>query len=781
MSRRVRACPGPPSRSCSTAARTRASPRRPDAGSSTPPATSATTPMAPPGRSRAAPPTRSASSSASRRSRCRSTRCSPRPCGASASEAHQGGYRVLVEPLSPERGRYSDLVRSHRVDGLIVSGPRIDDEELIALVADGYPIILQGSLPSLDAPSVDVDNRAGARTAVAHLIGLGHRRIGCITNAPLAYTAAADRAAGYRDALAEAGIDDDPALIVEGAFDAASGHAAALDAARARPGRQRAVRRQRHRRLRGDARRPRGGPPGAGGHVGRRLRRHPARAPLRPAPDDHPHPGPGTGSGGGPGARGAPRRAAMERADAPPHRADRARVDGRVRRRDTKSQRTDGKVASTATRRRSGSDRSHTFRNADDDGDRRDRARRRGMLDRVDPVGEHGASARGQRPPHPARPHPGRRPAEAAAGRTSPARRCPSSAPGAATSRRPSWRWSRRGRQRPAPRSSTPAPATSTRSSPPASRRASCPTSPACPGPGQMAESRPAASSTARQRARRRRPTSPRPRRRWSSWARSTARSYGVFIKAAVKGLIWYNPKVARLRRQPARDLGRPADARRRRTRARPRPTWCLGIESGAASGWPATDWIEDLVLRQAGPDVYNAAGGRARPSGPTRRSRPRSRPTATSWSRKRTAATTRSITTNFEVAGDPLFARSARLRVPPPGELHHRPRRVQEPDRRDRLQLLPVPRHQPAVRGRGRGRRRPVRHVPRHAGGQVPDGVPGHRAGPGHLGQARRRAVGQQERHVATRTTSASARREILHERRRPSRSTPRTSCRRR
>ena len=144
------------------------------------------------------------------------------------SEASQGGYRVLVEPLSPERGRYSDLVRSKRVDGLIVSGPRIDDDELMALVEDGYPIILVGSLPSVDAPSVDVDNRAGARTAVAHLLGLGHRRIGCITNAPLAYTAAADRVDGYRDALAGAGVDDDPRLIVEGAFDAASGHAAAL-------------------------------------------------------------------------------------------------------------------------------------------------------------------------------------------------------------------------------------------------------------------------------------------------------------------------------------------------------------------------------------------------------------------------------------------------------------------------------------------------------------------------------------------------------------------------
>ena len=142
------------------------------------------------------------------------------------SEAHLGGYRVLVEPLSPGSGRYTDLVRSQRVDGLIVSGPRTDDAELVVLVEEGFPIVLQGSLPSLVARSVDVDNRAGAATAVAHLLGLGHRRIGCITNAPLAYTAAPDRLAGYRDALAAAAVPFAPELVVEGAFDAASGLAA---------------------------------------------------------------------------------------------------------------------------------------------------------------------------------------------------------------------------------------------------------------------------------------------------------------------------------------------------------------------------------------------------------------------------------------------------------------------------------------------------------------------------------------------------------------------------
>ena len=33
---------------------------------------------------------------------------------------------------------------------------------------------------------------------------------------------------------------------------------------------------------------------------------------------------------------------------------------------------------------------------------------------------------------------------------------------------------------------------------------------------------------------------------------------------------------------------------------------WCAGIESGDATGWPATDWVEDVMLRTAGAEVYD-------------------------------------------------------------------------------------------------------------------------------------------------------------------------------
>jgi len=77
----------------------------------------------------------------------------------------------------------------------------------------------------------------------------------------------------------------------------------------------------------------------------------------------------------------------------------------------------------------------------------------------------------------------------------------------------------------------------------------------------------------------------------------------GVFIKATLKGLIWYNPNVYTLDAPTTwPDLQRDANLARRDAAK----TWCLSLGSDATTGWPATDWIEDIVLRQSGPDVYD-------------------------------------------------------------------------------------------------------------------------------------------------------------------------------
>jgi alpha-glucoside transport system substrate-binding protein len=130
---------------------------------------------------------------------------------------------------------------------------------------------------------------------------------------------------------------------------------------------------------------------------------------------------------------------------------------------------------------------------------------------------------------------------------------------------------------------------------------------------------------------------------------------YGVFIKAAVKGLIWFNPKVHDYGTNPPKtmtDLIAQATANAGTTKA----VWCLGIESGAASGWPATDWIEDIVLRTAGPDVYTQwYQGKVKWSdAPIKNA---IQMYATDVVGRTYGGAQTAVATNFGNAGDPLFA----------------------------------------------------------------------------------------------------------------------------
>ncbi len=135
------------------------------------------------------------------------------------------GYHVLVHPLTSDMS-YDQLARSQKVDGLILSGPMVKEPELASLHAEGTPVVVQGTTEPRDIPSVDVDNAHAARLAVEHLLRLGHRRIGHITNAPLAYAAAQDRLMGYRQALGMAGVPFDERRVREGNFTDESGAAA---------------------------------------------------------------------------------------------------------------------------------------------------------------------------------------------------------------------------------------------------------------------------------------------------------------------------------------------------------------------------------------------------------------------------------------------------------------------------------------------------------------------------------------------------------------------------
>jgi DNA-binding LacI/PurR family transcriptional regulator len=144
---------------------------------------------------------------------------------------HQRGLRLLIDLIQAQHQKeaYLQLVRSKRIDGVILTGPRFDDEALKLLEQEGFPTVIMGQLPGVEGCSVDVDNCTAARRAVTHLIELGHRRIACITNAALYYTAAEERLQGYRQALEGAGIEYDPQLVRYGDFDPDSGYREMMD------------------------------------------------------------------------------------------------------------------------------------------------------------------------------------------------------------------------------------------------------------------------------------------------------------------------------------------------------------------------------------------------------------------------------------------------------------------------------------------------------------------------------------------------------------------------
>ena len=81
----------------------------------------------------------------------------------------------------------------------------------------------------------------------------------------------------------------------------------------------------------------------------------------------------------------------------------------------------------------------------------------------------------------------------------------------------------------------------------------------------------------------------------------------GIFTKVSVKGLIFYNPEQFEAAGYEVPEDFDGLTSLVEQIAADGTPPWGIGLESGAASGWPGTDWIEDFVLRQSGPDVYDA------------------------------------------------------------------------------------------------------------------------------------------------------------------------------
>lgn len=109
--------------------------------------------------------------------------------------------------LSAEGGRRLDRVRGRGSAGVLLLRTSPTAEEWARLATRDVPVVFVDPRrkPPPGVPVVASANRAGAREAVRHLIGLGHRRIAAITGRP-GVPCGVDRLAGYREAMAEAGL-----------------------------------------------------------------------------------------------------------------------------------------------------------------------------------------------------------------------------------------------------------------------------------------------------------------------------------------------------------------------------------------------------------------------------------------------------------------------------------------------------------------------------------------------------------------------------------------------
>ncbi len=147
-------------------------------------------------------------------------------------ECHHLGLKLLIESTEDEgreAGGFVKLVRSRRIDGLVVVNPRNSEREHVRRLGEaGIPMVVFG-LGAADLPrtcTMGTDNARGAQTAVSHLIGLGHRRIAHVSFAPDEYHSVSGREQGWRQALAAAGLPADPALVEHGDISAQSGYLA---------------------------------------------------------------------------------------------------------------------------------------------------------------------------------------------------------------------------------------------------------------------------------------------------------------------------------------------------------------------------------------------------------------------------------------------------------------------------------------------------------------------------------------------------------------------------
>lgn len=128
------------------------------------------------------------------------------------------------------RAQAAEMVRdlAGRVDGLVIMGRTISDDDVRALDESGTPMVLLARPPGGHADSIRTENVESARRLTAHLLEHGHRRLAFIGD-PTSSPDASERWLGFRAAFRQARVTE-PEMPARSSFREREGHAAAARA-----------------------------------------------------------------------------------------------------------------------------------------------------------------------------------------------------------------------------------------------------------------------------------------------------------------------------------------------------------------------------------------------------------------------------------------------------------------------------------------------------------------------------------------------------------------------
>lgn len=147
-------------------------------------------------------------------------------------EADRHGYTTFISSTRSDREREIaslNRLRDHHVDGLILLTNTPDDGSLARLIGKRRNVVLlDEDIPNVSVPKVFVENEEGAYRATRHLIDRGHRVIGYL-GGPLGLLSSEERYAGFRRAMAEAGLTPVTEHLRRGSFSPDFARLAVLD------------------------------------------------------------------------------------------------------------------------------------------------------------------------------------------------------------------------------------------------------------------------------------------------------------------------------------------------------------------------------------------------------------------------------------------------------------------------------------------------------------------------------------------------------------------------